>query len=98
MAKSDAKRGLYLKYTVYRNDGSSGPGKKHDGCEYFVLDLHHDKHAMAAIRAYLLSCRKEFPALADDLRDKMMEMEQRFLPGKRSERQARARSERTAKP
>jgi hypothetical protein len=76
----DRTRGLYGKFFVERTDGTSAPGEKHSGCEYFVLDLHHDKHAIAALRAYLLSCRKEYPALADDLTDKLAEMEERLLP------------------
>jgi len=49
---NDAERGLYRKYKVERNDGSSGPGGKHEKCEYFILDLEHDKHAKAALKAY----------------------------------------------
>jgi hypothetical protein len=76
----DPTRGLYGKYFVERTDGTSAPGHKHHGCEYFILDLHHDKHAISALRAYLLSCRKEYPLLADDLTDKLAEMEERFAP------------------
>ncbi len=64
---NDTERGLYDKYKVERNDGSSAPGGKHENCEYFVLDLEHDKHAKAAIRAYAESCKKEYPGLAKDL-------------------------------
>ena len=60
-------RGLYDKFTVFRNDGKSKPGGKHCGCEYFVLDLDHDPHAIAAIRAYADSCCKEYPKLSIDL-------------------------------
>ena len=74
----DPNRGLYGKFYVERTDGSSAPGKKHHGCEYFVLDLDHDKHAVAALRAYTLSCRKEYPLLADDLSDKVAAMEARL--------------------
>jgi hypothetical protein len=77
----DSTRGLYNKFNVERTDGKSEPGQKHHGCEYFLLDLHHDKHAIAALRAYLLSCRKEYPLLADDLSDKVAEMEKRFSVG-----------------
>ena len=76
----DPQRGLYEKFFVERTDGKSEPGQKHHGCEYFILDLHHDKHAIAALRAYALSCRHEYPLLADDLIDKVTEMEHRFLP------------------
>lgn len=44
--------GLYRKYDVRRTDGRDAPGFKHHGCRYFVLDLDHDEHARAAIRAY----------------------------------------------
>lgn len=64
---NDTERGLYGKYKIERNDGSSGPGGKHEKCEYFVLDLEHDKHARAALKAYAESCKKEYPALAHDL-------------------------------
>jgi hypothetical protein len=64
----DKNRGLYGKYKVTRRDGSSRKGKKHEDCEYFVLDLEHDKHAKAAIKAYAESCEKDFPLLAKDLR------------------------------
>lgn len=84
----DSKRGLYGKYFVERTDGSSAEGGKHHDCEYFILDLHHDKHAIAALRGYILSCRKEFPLLADDLSGKVTEMESRFLPVKATDRGA----------
>jgi len=64
----DRNRGLYGKFHVTRTDGSSEPGGKHDGGEYFVLDLTHDKHAAAALRAYADSCDAEYPLLAADLR------------------------------
>lgn len=60
-------RGLYEKYIVRRTDGSSEPGGKHENCQYFVLDLNHDKHAKAAIEVYAISCQDENPQLARDL-------------------------------
>lgn len=63
----DKTRGLYEKFTVTRNDGTSEPGGKHEGCEYFVLDLTHDKHARAALMKYAESCHGEYPLLANDL-------------------------------
>lgn len=63
----EAERGLYEKYKVERTDGGSAPGKKHDGCPYFVLDLEHDKHAKVAILAYAASCAGEYPVLSNDL-------------------------------
>lgn len=68
---NDQNRGLYHKFNIERTDGSSGPGGKHEHCEYFVLDLTHDKHAMAALAAYADSCGQEYPALAADLRRKL---------------------------
>ena len=59
----DKSRGLYNKFLVERVDGSI----EHQNCEYFVLDLDHDPHAIAAIRAYADSCCKEYPALSIDL-------------------------------
>lgn len=66
---SDPTRGLYSKYAVKRTDGSSDPGGRHEGCEYFVLDLTHDPHARAALEAYADSCEGDYPLLARDLRD-----------------------------
>lgn len=66
-----ARSGLHEKYKVERTDGSSGPGKKHDDCPYFVLDLEHDKYAKAALRAYADACKKKNPELAHDLRELM---------------------------
>lgn len=63
----DRTRGLYGKFRVRRTDGRDGPGQKHDGCDYFVLDLTHDPHAMSAIRAYAAACRGDYPLLAADL-------------------------------
>jgi hypothetical protein len=61
-------KGLYNKFTVTRTDGRSEPGEKHDGCDYFVLDLTHDKFAIPALKAYAKACNSEYPLLADDLR------------------------------
>jgi len=67
----DHARGLYEKFRVERRDGSSGPGGKHERCEYYVLDLVHDKHALPALIAYAACCEEEFPKLAEDLRQKV---------------------------
>ena len=48
--------------------GHSAPGGKHEGCDYFVLDLTHDPFAIAGIIAYADACASEYPALAADLR------------------------------
>lgn len=67
----DKTRGLYNKFRVERTDGSDAPGGRHDSCEYFVLDLTHDPHALPALRAYADSCAKDYPMLAADLRAKL---------------------------
>jgi len=56
---------------VTRADGRSEEGKKHYGCEYFVLDLTHDPFAMAAIEQYALACKAEYPKLSEDLMKKL---------------------------
>jgi len=64
----DPERGLYNKFSViHRTDGRSAPGERHDGCEYFVLDLTHDRHCVEALRSYAESCRSDFPLLSLDL-------------------------------
>ena len=63
----DKQRGLYEKFRVLRVDGRSAIGERHENCEYFVLDLTHDSHALPAIRAYARSCAAEYPLLAEDL-------------------------------
>ena len=63
----DKKRGLYGKFHIARVDGTDAAGKKHDGCEYFVLDITHDPHAIRALHAYAASCHREYPLLAEDL-------------------------------
>lgn len=68
--KPDSERGLYNKFIVSRVDGS----KKHEHCDYFVLDLVHDKHARLALHAYADSCRKEYPRLAEDLTKRALEI------------------------
>lgn len=66
----DQTRGLYAKFKIERTDGTSAPGGKHHGCEYFVLDMDHDEHARAAIEGYVRSLEEaeEYPKLAADLR------------------------------
>ena len=67
----DPTRGLYGKFKVWRTDGKDSEGEKHDGCDYFVLDLTHDPHARPALLAYADSCEAEYPLLAIDLRAKL---------------------------
>lgn len=70
---NDSERGLYEKFRVERTDGRSAEGEKHDGCEYFVLGLDHDPHALAALHAYAVSCWRDYPLLAADLDRKVTE-------------------------
>lgn len=69
-AKRNSEQGVYRKFEVRRTDGSDFSAGKHDGCEYFVLDINHDPHAIPALTAYAHSCEKTHPALAADLRDR----------------------------
>lgn len=64
---SGEEQGLFNKFTVVRNDGSSSHGKKHDGCEYFVLDVDHDPYSKAAVLAYAEACKETHPLLSADL-------------------------------
>lgn len=73
--QDDSDRGIYRKFEVRRTDGSSEPGGKHEFCEYFVLDLTHDPHALPALKAYEASCRETHPRLAHDLRAHIITME-----------------------
>lgn len=69
MKMNDKSRGLHRKFTVKRTDGQSKPGKKHEDCEYFVLDITHDPFALPALEAYAESCRNDYPELAKDLKN-----------------------------
>lgn len=60
-------QGIFHKFTVNRVDGSDQPGGKHEGCDYFVLDMGHDPHAKAAIQAYAVSCAQSHPQLSAEL-------------------------------
>jgi hypothetical protein len=68
LTKPAEQQGIFEKFTVHRNDGSDAPGGKHHGCAYFVLDLDHDQHAPAAMRAYANSCRATHPELSADIK------------------------------
>lgn len=64
----DRSRGLYNKFIVKRADGSHRKGRKHEGCDYFVLDLTHDPHAIPALEAYAKAARADgYELLANDL-------------------------------
>lgn len=67
----DKSRGLYGKFHIERTNGKSEAGEKHDGCDYFVLDLTHDPFASAALKYYADKCREEYPLLAADLDAKL---------------------------
>jgi hypothetical protein len=71
VTKPAEQQGLFRKFDVERVDGSDEPGGKHHGCFNFVLDVDHDKHAPAAMRAYAASCRHEQPKLAQDIIDRV---------------------------
>lgn len=66
--ETDKSRGLYEKFIVRRADREDRPGYKHNGCQYFVLDITHDPHATPAALAYADSCEADYPQLASDLR------------------------------
>jgi hypothetical protein len=53
------RRGLYHKFNIERTDGTSALGGKHESCDYFVLDLTHDPHAIPAMLAYAKSAKKD---------------------------------------
>ena len=59
--------GLFNKFSVARIDGTDAPGEKHHGCDYFILDMTHDQHAIPAVLAYAESCKVDYPVLASDL-------------------------------
>lgn len=77
----DKTRGLYEKFEVYRTDGEHLPGGKHEGCQYFVLDVTHDPFAIPALREYADSCRHEYPLLADSLYALLEDAEHRAITG-----------------
>lgn len=63
---SDKTTGLYNQYFVEKMDD---PTNKHRKCQYYVLDINHDKFAGAALRAYANACESEYPNLALDIRN-----------------------------
>jgi len=68
---SNEEQGLYRKFHIYRADGSSALGQKHDGCEYFVLDLTHDPYALETLAYYAKACKETHPFLYSDLMTKV---------------------------
>lgn len=69
-SKPSTEQGLFRKFDVRRTDGSDAPGGKHDGCEYFVLDVTHDPHAKAVLAAYAAGVEATHPQLAADMRQR----------------------------
>jgi len=69
---SDKNKGIYHKFDVIRTDGKSEVNQKHYRCDYFVIDIVHDKYASAALYAYANECEKEYPLLANDLRKRIL--------------------------
>ena len=83
----DSTRGFYDKFRVERTDGKSAPNEKHEGCEYFVLDLAHDPFALPALQAYADACREEYPFLGADLEKKLADFNAGFDAGRQVERE-----------
>lgn len=61
--------GIKRKFEIARTDGSSAPGRKHEHCAYFVLDLEHDEFALQALAAYREAARESHPELARDIHE-----------------------------
>lgn len=78
VSDADKDRGLYEKFRVERTDGRSAPGEKHADCEYFVLDLTHDPHALPALEAYAKSCANTHLVLSKELRSMCAVMRSRI--------------------
>lgn len=77
---SDAAKGLYGKYRIEKVVDPTG---KHRGCDFFVLDLTHDKDAVIALEAYAEACWRDKPTLYDDLNDKLAAITHRQCIGAR---------------
>lgn len=69
----DKTKGLYPKFEdPIRTDGKSAPGEKHDGCNYWIMDLDHDPFSKPALAAYSAACRSDgYELLADDIDKKL---------------------------
>lgn len=65
------RRGLYGKYKIEKANGDAVDPR----AVYFTLRLDTDRHARAAVRAYIESCREEEAELAGDLEKLMAEIE-----------------------
>ncbi len=55
------------KYQVTRTWNHTDPTKQEEECEYFVLDVTHDPNSKAALVAYVDSCCKTHPQLAESI-------------------------------
>jgi len=77
-AEEKRKKGLYRKFNVERTDGRSAPGEKHHECQYLVLDITCDRHAIPAMRAYADDCKEDLPLLAFDLYEAAKALEKKF--------------------
>ncbi len=75
MRDIDERIGVYRKYRVQRLGDKA---KKHAQCEYYVLDLEHDRFAGPALSAYADACEATHPELARDLRYKAALIEHRI--------------------
>lgn len=62
------------KFHVSRTDGSTEPGGKHALCQFYVLDLEHDRFSRPALRAYADACERDYPDLAADIRFKFLKI------------------------
>lgn len=71
MENNSEKKGLYGKYKIEKADGRPVD----PGAIYFTLRLDTDRHARAAIRAYIESCKDDQPELAKDLKGVMSRFE-----------------------
>ncbi len=75
----DKRRGLYGKYSIFRVDGGNLPGRKHENCDYFTLDLVHDPLAIPALFAYAVAADGAgYHHLAQDLRLRLIGMEEQL--------------------
>ena len=63
----EKRSGILPKYIVWRVDGGNKKGRKHDGCDYYVLDWKHDPFTIPAMKAYAKACRRKYPELAKDI-------------------------------
>lgn len=70
----DEDRRFYQKYNVQRLNRLNDRTGRYDGCEFFVLDLDHDRYAKIALLAYAGACEEEFPLLSRNLLERCKRM------------------------